>query len=136
MRKMRDWREYLIERFTIDREEAIGFLQAVLEDYPVYGDVAAVVSALTIVVESQGGVAEVAKRTAMAPETLSKILSDGKALHLDTLTAVLKALGCQLSIEPLKDDENATADTKLAVEAESTKFGDSQTQLAEPDVPQ
>ncbi len=136
MRKMRDWREYLIERFTIDREEAIGFLQAVLEDYPVYGDVAAVVSALTIVVESQGGVAEVAKRTAMAPETLSKILSDGKALHLDTLTAVLKALGCQLSIEPLKDDENATADAKLAVEAESTKFGDSQTQLAEPDVPQ
>ena len=136
MRKMKDWREYLIERFAIDREEAISFLQAVLEDYPVYGNVAAVVSALTVVVESQGGIAEVAKRTAMAPETLSKILSGEKALHLDTLTAVLKALGCRLSIEPIKSDENTTADVELAVEAESTKFGDSQTQLAEPDAPQ
>ena len=136
MRKMKDWREYLIERLAGDREEAIGFFQAVLKDYPVYGNVAAVVSALTVVVESQGGIAEVAKRTAMAPETLSKILSGEKALHLDTLMAVLKALGCQLSIEPLKDDEDATADAEPSVEAESTKFGDSQTQLAEPDAPQ
>ena len=136
MRKMKDWREYLIERLAGDREEAIGFLQAVLKDYSVYGNVAAVVSALTVVVESQGGIAEVAKRTAMAPETLSKILSGEKALHLDTLMAVLKALGCQLSIEPLKDGEDATADAELSVEAESTKFGDSQTQLVEPDAPQ
>ena len=136
MRKMKDWREYLIKRFTIDREEAISFLQAVMEDYPVYGNVAAVVSALTVVVESQGGIAEVAKRTTIAPETLSKTLSGENALHLDTLMAVLKALGCQLSIEPLKDNEDATADAELSVEAESTKFGDSRTQLVEPDAPQ
>ena len=61
MREMRNWREYLIERLAADREETVGFLQAVMEDYQVYGNSAAVVSAVQVVVESQGGVAEVAQ---------------------------------------------------------------------------
>ena len=104
MREMRNWREYLIERFTADREEAIGFLQAVMEDYQAYGNSAAVESAVHVVVESHGGVEKVANRTPMSPETLSKILSSEKALHLDTFAALLKALGCRLSIEPLKTE--------------------------------
>ena len=136
MRKYRKWRDILIERLAADREEAIGFLQAVMEDYQVFRNSAAVVSAVQAVVESQGGVEEVAKRTAMAPETLSKILSSEKAPHLDTLAAVLKALGCRLAIVPLKTDAHATADTVPVAEVESKTVGDSQTQLIESDSPQ
>jgi len=99
---MLNWRAYLIERLAADQEEAIGFLQAVMEDYQVFGNSAAVVSAVQAVIESQGGVEKVAKRTAMSPETLSKILSSEKAPPLATFVTLLKALGCRLSIEPLK----------------------------------
>ena len=108
MREMKDWREYLIERLAVDREEAIGFLQAVLEDYPLYGNAAAVVSALGIVVESRGGTAEVAKRASMDPQTLSKILSSEETLSFDTFATLLKALGCRLSIEPLETERSCT----------------------------
>ena len=118
MREMRNWREHLIERLAADREEAIGFLQAVMEDYQVFRNPAAVVSAVQAVIESQGGIEEVAKRTTMAPETLSKILSSEEVPHLDTLAAVLNALGCRLSIEPLKAEDcsadRAGVDTSVA----------------------
>ena len=102
MREMRNWREYLIERLAADREEAIGFLQAVMEDYQVFGNPAAVVSAVQVVIESQGGIAEVAKRAAMDPQTLTKVLSSENLPRVDTLRTILTALGCRLSIEPLK----------------------------------
>ena len=108
MRKYRKWRDILIEQLATDREEAIGFLQAVMEDYQVFRNPAAVVSAVQAVVESQGGVEEIAKRTAMAPETLSKILSSEKAPRIDTLSTILKALGCRLSIAPLETERSCT----------------------------
>ena len=101
MREMRNWREYLIERLAADREETVGFLQAVMEDYQVYGNSAAVVSAVQVVVESQGGVSEVAKRISMDPQTLTKVLSGEDAPRIDTLATILTALGCRLAIEPL-----------------------------------
>ena len=105
MRKMRNWREYLIERLAADREEAIGFLQAVMEDYQVFGNPAAVMSAVQAVVEAQGGVAEVAKRTNMDPQTLTKSLSSEAAPRVDTLRTILTGIGCRLSIEPLKAED-------------------------------
>lgn len=132
MREMKDWREYLIERLAVDPEEAIGFLQAVLEDYPLYGNAAAVVSALGIVVESRGGTAEVAKRAGMDPQTLSKILSSEETLPLDTFATILKALGCRLSIEPIKDEEKSSY-IELTGETEVPKFANAETQLAESD---
>ena len=135
MRKYRKWRDILIEQLAADPTAAIEFLQAVIEDYQVFGNPAAVMSAVQVVVESQGGTEAVAKRTAMAPETLSKILSSEKAPRFDTLVTVLSALGCRLSIEALEDDEDVTSDTKPAAETENMKFGDAQTQLTESDPP-
>ena len=118
MRKYRKWRDILIEQLAADPPAAINFLQAVMEDYQVFGNPAAVVSAVQAVIESQGGVEELAKRTAIAPETLSKILSSEEAPHLDTFATILKALGCRLSIEPLKAEdcgaERAGVDTSVA----------------------
>ena len=115
MREMRNWREYLIERLTADREEAIGFLQAVLEDYQEFRNPAAVVSAVQAVIESQGGIAEIAKRTRMDPQTLTEVLSSEDASRVDTLTTILTALGCRLSIEPLKTEDCGAADAGVDV---------------------
>ena len=136
MRKYRKWRDILIEQLAADPTAAIGFLQAIMEDYQVFRNPAAVVSAVQAVIESQGGIEEVAKCTTMAPETLSKILSSEKALHLDTLSTILNALGCRLAIVPLKADAHTTADTVPVAEAESKKLVNSQTQLIESDSPQ
>lgn len=130
MRKYRKWRDILIEQLAADPTAAIGFLQAVMEDYQVFRNSAAVVSAVQAVIESQGGTAEVAKRTAMAPETLAKILSSDEAPRIDTLVTILTALGCRLSIEPLTDKETIP-DIELTIDTESPQLRNEETQLSE-----
>ena len=53
MRKMGIWREYLIEKLA-DKEAAIIYLQAILEDYQVFEDSSVVLRSLHTVVEAQG----------------------------------------------------------------------------------
>ena len=101
MKKYRTWREYLIKQLAANWDEAFDYIQFAIEEYQVDGDTAVLLLALETFIASQGGVEEIAKRTTMSPETLAKILSSEKAPHLDTLVAVLNALGCRLSIEPL-----------------------------------
>ena len=131
MRKYRKWRDILIEQLAADPPAAIGFLQAILEDYQVFGNPAAVVSAIQAVIESQGGVAEVAKRTGMDPQTLTKMLSNGDAPRIDTLRTIFTALGCRLSIEPLTEEETQP-DIELTAEQERTQLDNLQTHLSEP----
>jgi DNA-binding phage protein len=126
MRKLTTWRKYLIKRLATNREETINFLDAIMEEFHIYGNLAALQSALQAVVEAQGGISELAalqkilssdkaphidtlgtilnalKRTHMSPDALQKILSSDKAPHIDTLGTILNALGCRLSIEPLE----------------------------------
>ncbi|MDE0681823.1 MAG: hypothetical protein OXI63_02800 [Candidatus Poribacteria bacterium] len=130
MREMRNWREYLIERLAADTEEAIGFLQAVMEDYQVFRNSAAVVSAVQAVIESQGGIAEIAKRASMDPQTLTEVLSSEDAPRVDTLTTILTALGYRLSIEPLVE-EAPQPDVELAAEPEGTQLDNLQIHLSE-----
>ena len=130
MRKLRTWREYLIKQLAEDWDAALDYIQFAMEEYQVDADTEVFLLALYTFVESQGGVTEVAKRTGMAPETLSKILSNEEAPHLDTLAAILKALGCRLSIEPLAE-ETPQPDIELAVEQESTQLDNLQTHLSE-----
>ena len=111
MRKMGIWRDYLIEKLA-DQERAIGYLQAILDDYYIYGNPAVVLRALETVVEAQGGVAKLAKRTDMDSEILSKMLSNEDTPLIDALGIVLKAFGYQLSIKPLEtENANLKADT-------------------------
>ena len=118
MRKLRTWREYLIKQLAANWDEALDYMQFAIEEYQVDGDTAVLLLSLETFIASQGGIEEVAKRTAMAPETLSKILSSEKAPHLDTFATILKALGCRLSIEPLKAEvcsaARAGVDTSVA----------------------
>ena len=75
MRKLKTWREYLIKQLAEDWDAALDYIQFAMEEYQVDGDTEVFLLALYTFVESQGGAAEVAKRTAIAPETLSKTLS-------------------------------------------------------------
>ncbi|MDE0427904.1 helix-turn-helix domain-containing protein [Candidatus Poribacteria bacterium] len=105
MRKYRKWRDIVIAQLAADWDAAIDYIQFALEEYQVDGDTPVLLLSLKTFIESQGGIAEVAKHTGMAPETLSKILSSEDAPPLDTFVTILKALGCRLSIELLKDED-------------------------------
>lgn len=132
MRKYRKWRDIVIEQLAANWDEALDYIQFAMEEYQTDGDTEVFLLALYTFVESQGGIEEVAKRTTIAPETLSKILSSEKAPPLDTFATILKALGCRLSIEPLKDKETIS-DIELAIEAESTQLRNEEIQLSESD---
>lgn len=105
MREMRTWRECLIEDLA-DREEAIHYLQAILDDYYSFGHPVIVQEALETVVEAQGGISELTQHTDISPQTLADALSNRNTPLIDALGTVLNALGYQLSIQPLVD-ENA-----------------------------
>ncbi|MDE0398194.1 MAG: hypothetical protein OXL96_10355 [Candidatus Poribacteria bacterium] len=130
MRKYRKWRDILIEQLAADPTAAIGFLQAVMEDYQVFRNSAAVVSAVQAVIESQGGIAEIAKRASIDPQTLTEVLSSEDAPRVDTLTTILTALGYRLSIEPLVEDA-PQPDVELAAELEGTQLDNLQIHLSE-----
>lgn len=109
MRKMGTLREYLVEVLA-DSDEAIGHLEAILEDYQIFQNPAVVLDALQTIIEAQGGVSKVAKQIDMDPQLLSKVLSNENTPLIDALGIVLKALGYQLSIKPL-ESENPNLET-------------------------
>ncbi len=101
MSKTRTWRECLIEQIA-DEEDAIAYLQAILEDYQIYKEPTVVQRSLRTVVEAQGGVNELAKQADMDPQILSKMISSEDIPLIDAIGIVLKTLGYQLSIQPIK----------------------------------
>ena len=118
MKKLRKWRDYLIGQLAANRAEAIDYIQFSLEEYQVDGDIAVFLLSLSTFVESQCGIAELAKRTHMSPDALQKILSSDKAPHIDTLGTILQALGCRLSVVPL-DVEKAEIESSTDVQSTS-----------------
>ena len=117
MRKMRTWRECLIEDLA-DREEAIHYLQAILDDYYRFGQAIIVQEALKTVIEAQGGISELTQHTDISPQTLETALSNTDTPLIDALGVVLNALGYRLSIQPIADEDAnlalATAEPEAA----------------------
>ncbi len=114
MRKMRTYREYLIDTFT-DRGEAIGHLQVALEDYQTHRNTDIFLFLLETVVEAQGGIAELAKETDTNPQVLSDALTSDHIPLIDRLGTILKVLGYQLSIEPLEVESHNLETATTAV---------------------
>lgn len=132
MRKYRKWREIVIEQLAADWNAALDYIQFAIEEYQIDRDTAVLLLSLRTFIESQGGTAELAKKTGMDEEMLSQTLSCEEAPRIDMLISILTALGCRLSIEPIKDEEmlsyiEPTGKTKIP------KFADQQTQLTESD---
>ena len=116
MRKLRTLREFQMERLA-DPAAAINYLQVTLQEYQNDGDTSFFLREIWTVVEAQGGVSELAKKTNIEPQVLSDVFTGEKVLQLDVFSAILCALGGRLSIESLKDasysqdcgDENYSA---------------------------
>jgi len=123
MRKYRKWREIVIEQLTADWNAALDYIQFAIEEYQIDRDTTVFLLALQTFVESQGGVAELAKKTGTDEEMLSKTLSCEEAPRIDMLANILTALGCRLAIEPLKEVGIST-DIKLTGDTEIPKFAD------------
>ena len=125
MRKMRTYREYLIDIFT-DRDEAIAHLQVALEDYQTHGNIDIFLFLLETVVEAQGGIAKLAKQTDTKPQILSDALTSDDTPLINRLGTVLKALGYRLSIEPLEAGNPNLETTTIAVQAATAPLSENQ----------
>jgi probable addiction module antidote protein len=89
---------WLIERLK-SPVEAAAYLEAVLAD----GDQAAIMLALRHVAQSQGGVAQIARKAKLTREATYKMLSKSGNPELRSLSAVLKATGLRIAVKPLAD---------------------------------
>ena len=103
------WHAFMVEQLK-EQEEVRGFLDAVMEEYQIHGNLAIIQLALQYVVEAQGGISELAKKIDIEPHVLSEVLDRTKAPKIDTLRTVLIALGCHPSITSLE-----TVNTPVAV---------------------
>ena len=103
------WHAFMVEQLK-EKEEVAGFLDAIIEEYQIHGDITIIQLALQYVVEAQGGISELAKKIDIESVLLSEVLEDTKEPRIDTLKTVLSALGCCIPIEPLE-----TANTPITV---------------------
>ena len=87
----RPYREVLLANLT-DPVEAEGYLNAVLEEYP-----EGFLKALRNVAQARQ-MAKVAQEAGIQRESLYRVLAEGGNPTLETLTAVLKAVGLKISI--------------------------------------
>ena len=120
MSEYQTWREYLIEKLAVDHERAIDYLDVALEEYQVDRDTHLFLVALRTVIESKGGIAALAKRACLEPQVLLEMLSGEEIPRVDMLSSVLTALGCRLSIEPLKEADSGADKNYSVAPTEST----------------
>jgi probable addiction module antidote protein len=87
----------IVEELKRDPEFASEYLKAALEDSD---EPQVLLIVLRHLAEAKGGVAKIAKAAGVKRESLYRALSERGNPRLSTLTAVMKAVGLKLSIEP------------------------------------
>ncbi len=92
------YEEYLLEDLK-NPKTAVLYLQAAIGEYQKDDKIEALLLALRHVADAQGGLAKLAKKTQLNRENLYKMLSSKGNPKLNTLSALLHALGFQLSIQ-------------------------------------
>ena len=92
-----------------DPEEARGYLEVAIEDYEEDGDKEAFLLALRDVVEAQGGIGTLARRTGLDRRHLYRALSEEGNPYLDTIGKNLHGLGFRLSVAHLEPPKEETA---------------------------
>lgn len=98
MKKIRKFNDYLITSLK-DPQEARAYLNVALEAYEKDRDSEAFLLALRDVAEARGGLTRLARETKLNRQNLYRMLSDDGNPQLNTLSAILSALGLRLSIE-------------------------------------
>jgi len=87
----------MAEVFRNDPGYAIELLNSILED----GEQGELLIALRQMAEAFGGVRQVAQRAELNPNQLYRTLSERGNPEVRSLTAILKAMGLRLAIQPL-----------------------------------
>jgi len=87
----------MAEIFRDDPGYAIDLLNSILED----GDQPELLIALRQMAEAFGGVRQVAQRAELNPNQLYRTLSEKGNPEVRSLTAILRAMGLRLAIQPL-----------------------------------
>lgn len=99
MKSTVSYQEWLIERL-VDPEEAVGYLNAVLEECDECDDAdeaqQLLLLALKNVAEAQGGIGKLAKKTGLGRESLYKTLSAKGNPRLSTISTLMHAMGFDL----------------------------------------
>jgi probable addiction module antidote protein len=90
--------EAMAQVFREDPAYAVGLLNDILRD----GDQGEVLIALRVMAKALGGVQSVAEKAQLNPTQLYRTLSADGNPELNTLLAVLRALGLRLAVERVK----------------------------------
>jgi len=85
-----------------DKEEAAIFLETALEEFQKDGDLKALLLSLRHVVEAQGGIGHIAKKTHLNRESLYKMLSAKGDPKFTTIATLLNSLGVKLAVTPME----------------------------------
>ena len=96
MRKMRRYRDFLIEELA-DRDEALSFLEVLLEEHEKEPDGAALYYGFSAAVEGQGGAREFARKTHSNPQDVANALSSKDETLIANIIAQLPATQCETS---------------------------------------
>ena len=88
-----------VESFRKDPRFAAEYLNAILED----GDQEELMLALRRIAEAFGGVPQLARSARLNANTLYRTLSSKGNPELKSLRAVLRAMGMQLTVRPLRE---------------------------------
>ena len=96
MRKMRRYRDYLIEKLS-DRERAISYLQTALVEYEKDPDGAALYYGFSAAVEAQGGAREFARKTHCNPQGVAQAMSSKDETLIANIITQLPATQCEIS---------------------------------------
>lgn len=94
--------EETIKELRADRELAVEYLKAAMEELDDPNNRAAGLLALRDIADAYGGLAAIAAEAGISREALYRSLSAKGNPTLKTLLAVLKAVGMRLSVEPDK----------------------------------
>ncbi len=98
-RPIRPHEEAKVESFRNDPAYAAEYLNAVLED----GDQEEIMVTLRQLAQAFGGVAALAEKADLNATTLYRTLSPQGNPEMKSLTAILKAMGMRLAVQPIGD---------------------------------
>ena len=76
-------------------------LKLALKEFEKDGDVNALLDTLRLVARAQGGIAQLARKTAVSRQALSEALSPEGNPRLRTFQSVLEALGLRMTLKPV-----------------------------------
>ena len=99
LREYQDFHKTMIENLRKHPEDIETYLEVVLEDYEKERDTEAFLLALRTITEAKESMTTLAEKTKLSRQALYKALSPKGNPRLDTIWAILNALGYRITIK-------------------------------------